>query len=172
MATVTEQYITIGEIVNTQGVRGEVRIIPATDFPERFKRIRKIVVMLNGQRQEFTIERAWEHKQFIILKFTEIPDMNAAAKLKGGLLQITRQDLAALPEGSYYIFEIVGLKVIDTEGRELGQVTEVLQTGANDVYVVKRSEGKDILIPALKSVVKDIDIPAGIMGVQLPEGLI
>lgn len=168
----SEQYITVGEIVNTQGIKGEVRILPTTDFPERFKKGQKYLVYLKGIHREYTIEKSWEHKHFIIIKFAEIEDMNAAEKLKGGLLQVTPANLTRLPKGSYYVFELVGLKVLDIEGQELGEVVQVIKTGANDVYVVKRSEGKDILIPALKSVIKEIDIPGGKMLVDLPEGLI
>ncbi|ABO50569.1 16S rRNA processing protein RimM [Desulforamulus reducens MI-1] len=168
----SEEYITVGKVVNTQGIQGEVRIIPTTDFPERFVKNDKISVLLRGQRRDYTIERVWEHKQFIIIKFSEIPDMTAAEKLKGGLLQVTMEELVPLPEGNYYIFQIVGLKVVDENEQELGTVAQVLQTGANDVYVVKRSEGKDILIPAIKSVVKEINITEGKMKVELLEGLI
>lgn len=168
----TGQYITVGEIVNTQGIRGEVRVLPTTDFPERLLNTRKIRVWHRGQHQEYTIESSREHKQFIILKFTEIRDMTAAEKLKGGLLQVTREELTPLPKDSYYIFELVGLKVYDKDSKELGQVTEVIKTGANDVYIVKRPEGKDILIPALKSVIEKIDVPEGKIIVNLPEGLI
>ncbi|AQS59426.1 ribosome maturation factor RimM [Desulforamulus ferrireducens] len=168
----TEQYITVGEIVNTQGVQGEVRVIPATDFPERFFKMKKVLVLHKGQRQEYVIERAREHKQFIILKFAEVSDMTAAEKLKGALLQITPAELTPLPPGSYYQFQIIGLEVIDEQGRSLGTVTNILRTGANDVYEVKRPAGKDLLIPALKSVIKKIDLPAGKMEVVLPEGLL
>ena len=168
----TEQYITVGEIVNTQGIQGEVRVIPATDFPERFFKMKRVLVLHKGQRQEYVIERAWEHKKFIILKFAEIADMTAAEKLKGGLLQITPEELTPLPPGSYYQFQIIGLEVIDEKGLSLGKVSNILRTGANDVYEVKRSEGKDLLIPALKSVIKKIDLPNGKMEVELPEGLL
>lgn len=168
----TEQYITVGEIVNTQGVRGEVRVLPTTDFPERFVQDKKITLFLKGQRSDYTIEKVWPHKKFIIIKFAETPDMTAAEKLKGGLLQVTPEELMPLPEGNYYIFQIVGLRVMDENGQELGKIVQVIQTGANDVYVVKREEGKDILIPAIRSVVKKIDVSGGKMEVELPEGLL
>lgn len=167
-----EQYITVGEIVNTQGIKGDVRVFPTTDFPERFTKNKKITVLFKNMRKEYTIERVWEHKQFIIIKFLEVEDMTAAERLRGGLLQITKEELAPLPKDKFYIFEIVGLKVIDEKGQELGTVIDVLQTGANDVYIVKGIEVKEILIPALKHVVKKVDLAAGIMEVELPEGLI
>ncbi|GAB6180608.1 ribosome maturation factor RimM [Desulfotomaculum defluvii] len=168
----SEDYIKVGEIVNTQGTKGEVRVIPATDFPERFVKNSKVSVLLRGQRKDYTIERVWEHKQFIIIKFAEVPDMTAAEKLRGGLLQVTPEELVPLPEGQYYIFQIIGLKVFDEGQQELGTVTQVLQTGANDVYVVKKEDGQEILIPAIKSVVTNIDIIGGKIDVTLPDGLI
>ncbi|MEW6696202.1 MAG: ribosome maturation factor RimM [Bacillota bacterium] len=168
----TEQYITVGEVVNTQGIRGEVRVIPTTDFPERFAENKKITLFHKGRRNVYTIEKVWPHKKFIIIKFAEVPDMTSAEKLKGGLLQVTPEELTPLPKGHYYIFEIVGLRVFDEQNQALGKVIQVLQTGANDVYVVKKEQGKDILIPAIKSVVKRIDVPGGRMEVELPEGLL
>ncbi|RYD02747.1 hypothetical protein N752_23490 [Desulforamulus aquiferis] len=168
----SELYVTVGEIVNTQGIKGEVRILPTTDFPERFKRGKKYLVLLRGSHREYTIEKSWEHKQFIVIKFAEIENMNEAEKLKGGLLQVSPSELTPLPKGSHYIFQLVGLRVLDLQGQELGELAQVIKTGANDVYVVKRNAGKDVLIPALKSVVKEINIPEGKMLVDLPEGLI
>ncbi|MEG6521611.1 ribosome maturation factor RimM [Desulfotomaculum sp. 1211_IL3151] len=168
----SQDYIKVGEIVNTQGVKGEVRVIPTTDFPERFVKNSKVSVLLRDQRKDYTIERAWEHKQFIIIKFVEISDMTEAEKLKGGLLQITPEELIPLPEGNYYIFQIIGMRVYDQSNQELGNITQVLQTRANDVYVVKNDQGKEILIPAIKSVVKSIDMNSGKMEVVLPDGLI
>lgn len=167
-----DSYITVGEIVNTQGIKGEVRVIPTTDFPERFTKTKKITVLLRNSHKEYNIERVWEHKQFIIIKFAEVNDMTDAEKLKGGLLQITKEELTPLPKDNFYIFDIVGLKVIAEKEGEIGLVKDVIQTGANDVYVVQGAQGKEILIPALKSVVKQVDIPGGVMQVVLPEGLI
>ncbi len=167
-----EEYITIGEIVNTQGHKGEVRILPLTDFPERFAALRAVNVLLNDRREVYHIESVRRHKQFVVIKFAEVPDMNAAEKLKGALLQITREQLWPLQEGEYYIFDIVGLEVYDGQGTKLGRVRDVLRTGANDVYVVQPENGKEILIPALKKVVKEIDIDNNRMVVELPEGLL
>ncbi|WP_031515351.1 ribosome maturation factor RimM [Desulfofalx alkaliphila] len=167
-----QQYITIGEIVNTQGRKGEVRLIPLTDFLDRFNDLDELQVYLKDKRFTVHLEAVRRHKNFIILKFKGIDDINEAEKLKGGLAQITKDKLVPLPEGSYYIFQIVGLDVFTESGEKLGTVTEVLRTGANDVYVTKPPVGKDILIPALKSVVKEINIEANRMVVELPEGLL
>ncbi|MBM7854372.1 16S rRNA processing protein RimM [Desulfohalotomaculum tongense] len=166
------EYITIGEIVNTHGVRGEVRLIPLTDFPERFKELEAVHILIDHRRFVHHIEKSRRHKQFIIIKFREVEDMNGAERLKGALVQITREQLKPLPEGSYYIFEIEGLDVFDINGEKLGRVKKVFSTGANDVYVVKPPAGKDILIPALKKVVKEINLAENRMVVELPEGLL
>ncbi|MEG6615313.1 ribosome maturation factor RimM [Peptococcaceae bacterium 1198_IL3148] len=167
-----EQYITIGEIVNTQGIKGEVRVLPQTDFPERFKELNEVLIYHQNQRFTYQITSARQHKQFIIIKFAEVTDMNGAEKLKGALMQITPDQLVSLPKDNYYIFEIVGLDVYTTAGEKLGSLKQVLKTGANDVYVVKPPTGADILVPALKQVVKEINIEANRMVVELPEGLL
>ncbi|HPZ44276.1 MAG TPA: ribosome maturation factor RimM [Bacillota bacterium] len=165
-----EEYIRVGKILGTQGNRGAVRVLPLTDYPERFHNMSLVKVKLKEGRQDLQIESVNEHKKFIIIKFRGIEDMNAAEQLRGGYLEITREQLVPLPEGSYYIFEIIGLKVYDLDGAYLGEITDVLQTGANDVYVVETG-GKPLLIPALKQVVREVDLQGRRMRVELPEGL-
>mgnify|MGYP000224076946 CR=1 FL=1 len=166
------QYITIGKIVNTQGHKGEVRVMPLTDFPERFAGMREVLVEREGRRRSYVIEQVYRHKKFIIIKFAGVNDMSAAAALKGAALVVARNELVDLPEDTYYIFEIVGLRVYTAEGRYLGRVSDVLQTGANDVYVVEGAgRRRPLLIPALKQVVRSIDAAGGKMIVRLPEGL-
>ncbi|WP_104370616.1 ribosome maturation factor RimM [Desulfocucumis palustris] len=164
-----EEYIDIGKIVNTQGNRGELRIFPLTDFPGRFLDMDTVLVELNGEKRKYTIETARLYKKFVIIKFKETPDMTAAEKLKGALLKVTREELVELPEGSYYIFDLVGINVYDPAGNSLGILEEVIHTGANDVYVVAEQGGKPVLVPALKSVVKEIDVPGRRMVVEMPE---
>ncbi len=166
-----KQYITVGIIVNTRGHRGEVKVLPMTDFPERFAGMNSIILEMQGRFEELKIEKTYLHGKFVIIKFAGVDDMNAARNLKKGVLKVKREDLVPLPEGSYYIFDVIGLEVYTLEGRHLGKVTDVLQTGANDVYQVEGGNSKPILIPALKSVVKDINIAEGKMLVELPEGL-
>ncbi|MEW5761758.1 MAG: ribosome maturation factor RimM [Bacillota bacterium] len=165
-----DTLITVGEIVGAHGVDGAVRVLPATDFPERFASMSKARVYLAGAYHTFTVEKAFPHKRFVIMKFREINNMAAALALKGGLIQVTRAETVALPPGHYYIFDITGLEVFTVEGEPLGVVREVLRTGANDVYVVEGA-GKKIYLPALKAVVREIDLDAHRMVVALPEGL-
>ncbi len=168
---VEEQYITIGKIVNTQGHRGEVRVIPLTDFPERFSAMNKALVELNGQTRLMNIEKTHPHKKYIIIKFAGINDMNAAETLKNATLLIPRNELMPLPEDAFYIFDIVGMEVFTDDRRYLGQVRDVLQTGANDVFIVEGATKSPLLIPALKQVVRNVDMEQKKMTVCLPEGL-
>lgn len=166
------KLITIGEIINTQGHLGEVRLWPLTDFPERFSELREVYINKGGQVDIYHIDYVRYHKKFVIIKFMEVPDMNGAESLKGALLQIEQKDLKPLPEDTFYIFELIGMVVYSTEGDNLGTITNVIQTGSNDVYVVKPPAGKDILIPALKQIVKEIDVKEKKMIVELLPGLL
>lgn len=168
---ISDEYISIGKVVNTQGHRGAVRVLPLTDFPERFETMSVVQVYHLGRRRAFHIEETGRHKKFIIIKFKEVADMNAARELKGALLQVTRDELVPLPEDTYYIFDIIGLNVFTVEGRPLGRVRDVLSTGANDVYIVEKEDNKPLLVPALKQVVREIDLAGGRMVVDLPPGL-
>jgi len=160
-----KELITIGVIVAPHGVRGELRIMPLTDFPDRFLTMEDCYI--DGERYHFTSAKF--HKQFILASFKEVPDRNAAERVAKKEVQVEREDLVPLEEGQYYIFDIVGLNVEDTKGEPLGIVAEVLQPGANDVYVVK-SEGKpDLLLPVLKSVIISVDLENKKMIVNPPE---
>jgi 16S rRNA processing protein RimM len=115
------------------------------------------------------IEESVPRQKYVIIKFKEVPDMNAAEEIKGGILEITREELHPLPENTYYIFDIIGLNVRDLNRGSLGRISDVLQTGSNDVYVVETG-ARPVLIPALKQVVKEIDLPSRSMVVDLPGG--
>lgn len=158
--------ITIGKIVAPHGVRGDVRIVPLTDFPDRFYDLQDVFVDEVGQLK---LESARQHKKFILLKFAEIDSINDVERLRGKLIKIKREDVVKLPEGQYYIFDIIGLNVFTEEGNLLGTITDVLQPGSNDVYVVKQQDQSELLIPAIKEVVKKIDIPGKKMVVKLQE---
>ncbi len=164
----SDKMIVIGKIGAPQGVRGEVRLIPLTDFPERFKTL-KTALFDDGTRLE--VESVRYHQQFVLLKFKGLDDRNAIEPLKNKLLQIERKDLIPLPEGHYHIFDIIGLSVYNEQEEYLGKISDVLQTGSNDVYVVEQKEKQPLLIPGLKTVVLSIDITAGKMIVKLQEEL-
>jgi 16S rRNA processing protein RimM len=161
-----DSLIIIGKIVAPHGVRGDVRVVPLTDFPERFYAL-KTAVLESGA--VLTLEGCRENKQFFLLKFKGYDDRTAVEPLRGKLLHVSKQDAVKLPEGHYFVFDIIGLAVEDDTGAALGTVTEVLSTGSNDVYVVEQEGLKPLLIPALKSVVQTIDVPGGRMVVKLQE---
>jgi 16S rRNA processing protein RimM len=165
-------YLQIGKIVNTHGVRGEIKIIPLTDDPKRYNQLTTVMVEKDGKLIQHTIERVRYVKNTVIVKLEGIDDMDQALQLKEAFLVVDRKDAVILPEDSYFICDIIGLKVYDRERGFMGVITDVLETGSNDVYVVALEGKKDVLIPALKSVVNEISIENGTMNVILPEGLV
>lgn len=165
-AAKADKRIVIGKAGAPHGIRGELRVIPLTDFPERFEELERVYV---GDELLDIVDVKY-HKQFVIIKFRQYPTREAAASLTGQLLYVDKSQAMPLAEGEYYTFDIIGLEVFDLEGVSLGFVTEVLKTGSNDVYVAsKKGEAKQLLIPALKAVVKEINVPEGRMVVDLPE---
>lgn len=158
--------VVIGKISAPHGVRGEVRIVPLTDFPERFENL-KTVFLEDDSKME--LESVKFSNKFIIAKFKNINSRNDIEIFNGKLLMLNRSDIPSLPEGEYYNFDIIGLEVIDDKGSKLGKITEVLKTGSNDVYVVEGK--KQILVPALKKVVKEINLTDGFIKVELLEEL-
>ena len=161
----SKDRITIGKVGAAHGIKGEMRIIPLTDFTERFSTMKEVMV----GNELLHIESCKYHKQYVLLKFREYPQREQAEALTGKMLTIDRQEAAPLAEGEFYTFDIIGLKVLDPAGKELGTVENVLRTGSNDVYQVRKPDGGELLIPALKAVVKEINIPGGTMTVEMPE---
>ena len=157
--------ITIGKAGGVHGIHGEVRVIPLTDFVDRFSDMDAVMV----GNEYLHIESCKYHKQLVLLKFREYPTREAAMQLNGRLLTIAREEAVPLDEGEYYTFDIIGLTVFDLAGKELGKIANVLRTGSNDVYQVHNADHEEYLIPALKSVVRAIDLENGKMVVDLPE---
>ncbi|KKM11866.1 hypothetical protein SY88_06710 [Clostridiales bacterium PH28_bin88] len=172
MSPSQRHLVTVGRITATQGHRGEVRVYPLTDFPERFNRLEKVIVNQHGSTRELAVEAARKHQNVIVLKFREVTTMDEAETLRDALVQIDEKDVVPLPPGHYYIFQLVGLPVYSMSGELLGRLVDVQQTGANDVYLVKSdTSGEEIFVPALKEVVKCIDLEQGKIMVELPPGL-
>jgi 16S rRNA processing protein RimM len=167
-----DQYLDIGVIANTHGIKGELKIVPLTDNSERFSNLKSVLVDNKGNLKSYNIEYVKYFKDFVILKFKEIPDMTAAEKLKGLILKIERKDAVKLPKDSFFICDLIGCQVLEENNKNLGRVTNILKTGSNDVYVVEDENGKEILIPALKTVVKEISVENKKILVSLPEGLL
>ncbi|HHW00047.1 MAG TPA: 16S rRNA processing protein RimM [Clostridiaceae bacterium] len=166
------QYLEIGKIINTHGVRGEVKVIPLTDNIERFDDLEWVFVDRSGNLERHNVLGVKYFRDLVILKLEGINNMNEAETLKGLFLLVDRENAVKLPEDTYFICDIIGCEVLEENGNTLGIVEDVLQTGSNDVYVVKGHNGREILIPALKSVVLEVLIEEKKIIVKIPEGLI
>ncbi|HHP51093.1 MAG TPA: 16S rRNA processing protein RimM [Moorella mulderi] len=164
--------VTVGKIRTAHGIRGEVKVEPLTDFPQRFRPgIRLFIDQGQGERA-VTIEKARPHGPLLLVKFKEIQGREEALALRGCLLQVEPWEVEPLPEDHYYIFQLIGCLVYTVEGEYLGILTEVLRTRAHDVYVVTSPEGKEILLPARKELLPLIDVARRRIEVILPPGLL
>jgi 16S rRNA processing protein RimM len=161
------QFIPIARVVAPWGIHGEVKAEPMTDFSERFACGE--TVYLRGL--PVTIESSRWHDNSIILKLAAIDTRNQAQEIRGSFLEIPSSQLHSLTEGEYYRFQLIGLKVLSTEGKPLGQLSDVIQTGSNDVYEIS-SDTNVFLIPATDEVIKSIDLDKGCMIIELLKGLL
>lgn len=164
-----EALIIIGEISRPHGVGGAVRVVPVTDFPDHLLTLKRVVVVQGGAARPARIERAEAAGRFVLMKLAGIETLEAADALRGATLRIPPNEVHPLPPGQFYIFQIVGLRVRTPEGSVVGQVTDVLRTGSNDVYVVRSEDGREILLPAVAGVVLAIDVEVGEIVARPPE---
>lgn len=162
----------VGVIANTHGIKGEVKVFPTTDAPERFKKLKSVI--LDAKREKITLEiqSARFFKNLVIVKFKGIDDINDIEKYKGCDLYVTRDNATPLNEGEYYIADLIDMTVIDDEGKELGVLFDVMQTGANDVFVVKLNDTeKELLLPNIPDCVLDVNLEDRIIKVHVLDGL-
>lgn len=164
-------YFEIGKIVNTQGIKGDVRIVPQTSDIKRFDNLKTVDMYRGTTKKTLTIEKVWYHKKFVIIKFLEIKNMNEAEELKEFVIRVDRKDAIPLEDDEFYITDLLGISVIDDMDNNVGIIKDVLVTGANDVYVVK-TDGKDILLPAIKQCILDVDMDKKVMKVHIMKGLL
>lgn len=165
------EMFTVGKIVNTHGVKGEMKVMPTTDDPSRFSKFKSVYVERKTMTS-YEVENVRFHKGCVLLKLKGIDDMTAAELLKGSNIKIDRKDGVPLGKDEYYISDLYGMKVYTEEERFLGELVDIIVTGSNDVYVLKKSDRpKDLLIPAIKQVVKVVDVENKKMTVHLLEGL-
>ncbi|MBR2787263.1 MAG: 16S rRNA processing protein RimM [Clostridia bacterium] len=167
-----QEYFEIGQIVNTFGIRGEVKVNPFTDDIQQFERLKSILVVRKKELVEVEIENVRYQKHLVILKLKNIDDMNTAEKYKGCYIRIHRKDARELPEGTYFIADVIGSQVITDDGQLLGRVDDIYNTGSNDIYVVKDELGKQILLPGIEDVILSVDVEKQIVTVHLLEGLV
>ena len=159
-------YYKVGKIVNTHGIRGEVRVISTTDFTEERYQVGEQLFLFRDKQEVLPL------KIFDLLSFEGYENINLVEPFRDGILKISEKQLSELDEHEYYYHEIIGLIVVDEDEKEIGKITEILSPGANDVWVVKRKGQKDALIPYIESVVKEIDLTEGVVHVEIPEGLL
>ncbi len=166
-----EELLKVGVITTTHGVRGEVKVFPTTDDPKRFKKLKK-VILFTKDYSEKKVESVKFFKQFVILKLEGVDTLDDALLLKNGELLVERADAVECEEDEYFIADLYGIVVFDEQDNRLGIITEVYQTGANDVYEITREGESTFLIPAIKECVLSVDIKARRMQIHLMDGLI
>ncbi|WP_018883530.1 ribosome maturation factor RimM [Paenibacillus massiliensis] len=169
-----QQLLNVGKIVNTHGIRGELKILSSTDFPEdRFaKGSELLIVSEQGAPIPVTVETSRFQKNMVIVKFKEYGNINDVEKYKGSMLKITADRQGELGQDEFYFHQIVGCEVFTEEGELLGTIKEILTPGANDVWVVKQKSGKDLLLPYIQEVVLQVDVSEKRVTVRLMEGLL
>ena len=167
-----EDLLQVGIITSTHGVRGEVKVYPTTDDPKRFRRLKEVVLDTGREKLNLEIEGVKFFKQFVILKFKGLDNMNDIEKYRQKSLYVTRKNAVRLQRDEYFIADLIGLKVQDEDGTELGTVKDVIETGANDVYEVEMADGRSLLLPAIKQCILNVDVENGMMQVHVLEGLL
>lgn len=167
-----EELFRVGVISNTHGIRGEVKVYPTTDNVRRFDDLKEVILDTGKEQLILHVTSVKYFKNMVILKFKEFDNINDIIPYKGMDLLVTRENAIPLEEGEYYIADIIGSKVITDEDKILGTLTDVLQTGANDVYVVKTKDGKEVLLPSIEECILDGDIENKIVKVHIMKGLL
>ena len=167
-----DKYFEIGQIVNTNGLKGVVKVKPFTDDITEFETFESIYVQKKAELVELKIQSVRYSKNMVFLKLEGIDTIEEAEKLRNFYIKVERDALPKLEENSYYIVDLLECEVVTIDGENLGKMDDIFNTGSNDVYVVKNEEGKQILLPAIKEVIKNVDIPNKKITVKLMEGLI
>lgn len=167
-----EDFFKVGVITSTHGVRGEVKVFPTTDDVRRFKPLKEVILDTGKERLNLEIEGVKFFKQFVILKFKGIDNINDVEKYRQKELYVTRKNAVRLSRDEYFIADLMGLRVQDEEGQEIGTLEEVLETGANDVYQIRLDDGRELLLPAIKQCVLEVNVEEGFIRIHILEGLL
>lgn len=163
--------IEVGKIVNTHGLRGDVKVIAWMDYPEDFEQLTTVYIKTRTEMKKLTVKNVKYQKNNLIVSFDELKDINEAEPFKNSVLYADRDELGELPEGVHYIVDLIGLDVVNEDGEKIGVLADVFNTGANDIYDVKRDGKKNLLLPVIDDVVKSIDTENGVITVHIMEGL-
>jgi len=166
-----EDLLTVGIITTAHGVHGEVKVYPTTDDVKRFKKCKELILDDGKNQRRVKLLSVKFFKQFVIIKFEGIDTMDDALKLKNASLLVTRDMAVKCEKDEYFIADLIGLKVFDEDNNLIGIVSEVYQTGANDVYEIEKEDSKKVLVPAIKDCIKNVDIKEGKMTIHVMEGL-
>lgn len=161
----------IGKIVNTHGLRGEIKVVAWMDYPEDFEELETVYLKTRKELIKLTVKNVKYQKNNLIVKFSEFNDINEVEQYKNCVLYADREELGELPEGTHYIVDLIGLDVLNEDGEKLGVLKDVFNTGANDIYDVKREGKKNLLLPVIDDVVKEINVEGGYVKVHVLEGL-
>lgn len=163
--------IKVGKITNSVGIKGELKIYPLTDYKERFKELKSVYIE-DCNDKEYEIENVRYKNELVILKFKNVNDRNESEKLRNKFIFINKDKVRELPKDSYYIYDLIGLKVYSTNTEYLGKLTNVIQNSAQDLYELELEDNRKVLIPAVKEFIKEVNIKEGFIKVKIIEGLI
>lgn len=167
LQTSEPEFICIGKIHRAHGIRGDVVLDPMTDFPERIRRGK--TVYAGNEHLPLTIARVREKAPFLLVGFKEIEDETAAAAFRNTYVFVKTADLPKLPEGEYYFHQLIGLEAVNLSGVHIGVLSEILETGANDVYVIRKDDGTEELVPDIPQYIHQIDVQNRIIKIDFPE---
>ena len=167
-----EDMLQVGVITQTHGVRGEVKVFPTTDDVNRFKKLKQVILDTGKETMPLEIQSVKFFKQFVILKFKGIDNINDIEKYKRCSLYVTREHAVPLEEDEYFIADMIGMEVCTEDGNIFGTLKDVIETGANEVYVIENAEHGEVLVPAIKECIRSVDIEKGQMMIHLMDGLI
>lgn len=163
----------VGVIASTHGIKGEVKVFPTTDDPERYSYLKDVILDTGKEKIEMKISGVKYFKQYVIVKFKGINDINDIEKYKGSTLWVTRENAVPLAENEYFIADLIGMCVVTDDGKKFGELKDVMKTGANDVYVVETYEDKkEVLLPVIDECVLDVDLEKEVITVHIMEGLL
>ncbi len=163
-----EELLQVGAITSTHGVRGEVKVFPTTDDAKRYSKLKEVYL----EEKLVNIESVKYFKNLVIVKFKEYNSLNEVESLKGKNLYVTRENAVKLKKDEYFVADLIGLKVEDEEKNISGVLTDVMSTGANDVYIIKLDDGRELLLPAIKECILNVDIDEGVIKINILEGLL
>ena len=167
-----EDFFRVGVITNTHGLKGEVKVFPTTDDAGRYKKLKEVIIEPDKANIKLKIQSARFFKNLVIVKFAGIDDINDVEKYKGKDLYVSRENAVPLEENEYYIADLIDMDVYDEDDKKIGVLYDVMQTGANDVYVINMDDGRELLLPVIEETVLDVDLDNNKIKIHILDGLL